>query len=103
MKVDKQYVFDGPNGKETLPQLFEGRHQLVVYHFMFGPGADAGCKHCSFWADHFNVVGVHLNHRDTTLVAVSRAPLAKIEPFRKRMGWSFKWVSSFGNDFNHDL
>jgi predicted dithiol-disulfide oxidoreductase (DUF899 family) len=101
-KVGKTYTFDGPSGKETLADLFEGRSQLVVYHFMFTPEWDEGCKHCSFWADNFNGIGVHLNHRDVTLVAVSRAPLAKIEAFRKRMGWSFKWVSSAGSDFNFD-
>jgi predicted dithiol-disulfide oxidoreductase (DUF899 family) len=102
VKVDKPYVFDGPSGKETLADLFEGRSQLVVYHFMFSPEWDEGCSSCSFWADNFNGIGVHLNHRDVTLVAISRAPLAKIEPFKKRMGWSFKWVSSFQNDFNYD-
>jgi len=102
VKVDKPYVFDGPNGKETLADLFGNRSQLVVYHFMFNPEWDEGCKLCSFWADNFNGIGVHLNHRDVTLVAVSRAPLSKIEPFKKRMGWSFKWVSSFRSDFNHD-
>jgi predicted dithiol-disulfide oxidoreductase (DUF899 family) len=101
-KVDKSYVFDGPRGKETLADLFEKRSQLAVYHFMFNPDADEGCKHCSFWADSFNGIGVHLNHRDVTLVAISRAPLAKIEPFKKRMGWTFKWVSSYGSDFNYD-
>jgi predicted dithiol-disulfide oxidoreductase (DUF899 family) len=101
-KVDKQYVFDGPRGKETLAELFENRSQLIVYHFMFDPDWDEGCLHCSFWADNFNGIGVHLNHRDVTFVAISRAPLAKIEPFKQRMGWSFKWVSSFHNDFNFD-
>jgi predicted dithiol-disulfide oxidoreductase (DUF899 family) len=101
-KVDEPYVFDGPRGKETLADLFEGRSQLVVYHFMFSPEWDEGCRHCSFWADNFNGIGVHLNHRDVTLVAVSRAPLAKLEAFKKRMGWSFKWVSSSGSDFNFD-
>ncbi len=101
-RVDKQYVFDGPGGKESLAQLFEARSQLVVYHFMFNPEGDAGCKHCSFWADNFNAVVVHMNHRDVTFVAISRAPLVKIEPFRRRMGWSFKWLSSFQNDFNYD-
>ena len=101
-KVDKQYVFDGPSGKETLAELFETRSQLIVYHFMFPPEWDEGCLHCSFWADNFNGSGVHLNHRDVTFVAISRAPLAKIEPFKKRMGWSFKWVSSFHTDFNFD-
>ncbi len=102
VKVDKPYVFDGPNGKETLAELFENRSQLVVYHFMFSPAWDEGCKHCSFWADNFNSIVVHLNHRDVTLVAISRAPLAKIKRFKKRMGWSFKWVSSFQSDFNYD-
>jgi predicted dithiol-disulfide oxidoreductase (DUF899 family) len=102
VKVEKAYVFDGPRGKETLAQLFAGKTQLVVYHFMFAPEADAGCPHCSFWADNFNGIDVHLKHRDMSLVAVSRAPLARIEAFKKRMGWSFKWVSSSGTDFNYD-
>ena len=102
-KVEKAYVFDGPRGKETLADLFENRSQLIVYHFMFSPDWDEGCPHCSFWADNFNGVDVHLNHRDVTFVAVSRAPLAKIEPFKKRMGWSFKWVSSDDGDFNYDF
>jgi predicted dithiol-disulfide oxidoreductase (DUF899 family) len=102
VRVDQPYVFDGPNGKETLAQLFQDRSQLVVYHFMFSPDWTEGCKHCSFWADHFDATGVHLNHRDVTLVAISRAPLAVIEPFRKRMGWRFKWLSSHGTDFNFD-
>jgi predicted dithiol-disulfide oxidoreductase (DUF899 family) len=101
-KVEKAYVFDGPAGRTTLAELFENRSQLVVYHFMFNPESDEGCRHCSFWADNFNGIGVHLNHRDTTLVAISRAPLAKIEAFRKRMGWTFKWVSSAQTDFNYD-
>jgi len=101
-KVEKQYVFDGPKGPETLPELFDGRSQLVVYHFMFAPDWSEGCKHCSFWADNFNGLGIHLNHRDVSFVAISRAPLAKLEAFRKRMGWSFKWVSSGQNDFNYD-
>jgi len=102
VKVDKPYVFDGPRGKETLADLFGKRSQLVVYHFMFSPDWDAGCKHCSFWADNFNGIGVHLAHRDVSMVAISRAPLAKIEAFRKRMGWGFKWLSSFESDFNYD-
>jgi len=102
-KVDKAYVFDGPRGKETLADLFENRSQLIVYHFMFSPDWDEGCPHCSFWADNFNGVDVHLNHRDVTFLAVSRAPLAKIESFKKRMGWSFKWVSSGDGDFNYDF
>lgn len=102
VKVDKQYIFDGPSGKETLSNLFENKRQLIVYHFMFGPTWDEGCLHCSFWADNFNGIGVHLNHRDVTFVAVSRAPLTKIEAFKARMGWSFKWVSSLQTDFNFD-
>ena len=101
-KVDKQYVFDGPDGRQTLAELFAGRSQLVVYHFMFGPDWKAGCPHCSHWADNFNGIIVHLNQRDVTMVAVSRAPLAKLEAYKKRMGWSFKWVSSHGTDFNFD-
>src|SRR5215470_4255940 len=101
-RVEKSYVFDGPDGKQSLADLFEGRSQLIVYHFMFGPDWEAGCKSCSFWADNFNDIIVHLNQRDVTMIAVSRAPLQRIESFRKRMGWRFKWVSSLGSDFNHD-
>jgi len=100
--VDKPYVFESANGKETLAGLFGKRSQLVVYHFMFGPDWQEGCKHCSFWADNFNGIGVHLNHRDVTLVAISRAPIAKIEAFKKRMGWTFPWLSSGNSDFNQD-
>lgn len=103
VKVDKQYVFDGPSGEETLADLFEQRSQLIVYHFMFPPDWDEGCPHCSFWADSFNGSSVHLNHRDTTFVAISRAPLAKIEPFKQRMGWNFKWLSSFQSEYNFDF
>ena len=102
VKVDKNYVFDGPEGKETLADLFDGRSQLVVYHFMFGPEWEQGCPSCSFLADHIDGTLVHLAHRDVTLLAVSRAPLAQIEAFKKRMGWRFKWVSSYGSDFNWD-
>ncbi len=101
-KVDKGYLFDGPNGKETLPDLFDGRRQLIVYHFMYAPGWGEGCKSCSFIADHFNPAIVHLNQRDLTMVAISKAPLEELEAFRKRMGWTFKWLSSFENDFNRD-
>jgi predicted dithiol-disulfide oxidoreductase (DUF899 family) len=101
-KIEKQYVFEGPNGKETLADLFDGKSQLIVYHFMFGPGWEAGCPSCSYLADHFDGSLVHLANRDVALVVVSRAPIAEIEAFKKRMGWRFKWVSSFGNDFNHD-
>src|SRR5579859_7478673 len=101
-KVEKEYVFEGPRGKEGLAALFGGKHQLIVYHFMFGPGWEEGCPHCSFWADHYDSVGLHLGQRDTTLVMVSRAPWQEIKPFKKRMGWDFKWVSSNRNDFNFD-
>ena len=101
-RVEKNYVFEGPNGKESLGDLFENRSQLVVYHFMFNPEATEGCPHCSFWADNFNGNVIHLNHRDVTFVAISRAPVAKLETFKKRMGWSFKWLSAGQNDFNYD-
>ena len=101
-KVEKQYTFQGPKGKETLAELFDGRNQLIVYHFMLGPGWKEGCPSCSFLADHFNPSVVHLAQRDVTLMAVSRAPLPEIEVFKKRMGWGFKWVSSSGSDFNYD-
>lgn len=101
-KVDKEYVFDGPGGKETLADLFAGKSQLVVYHFMFGADWPQGCPSCSFWADNFNGITAHLRARDTTMIAVSRAALPKLEAFRKRMGWSFKWVSSGDNGFNVD-
>jgi predicted dithiol-disulfide oxidoreductase (DUF899 family) len=102
VKVEKPYAFDGPDGRETLAQLFGPRHQLIVYHFMFNPADDQGCKHCSFWADHYDGMVVHLNHRDVTFVVVSRAPLAKLRAFQQRMGWRFKWVSSAPSDFNYD-
>ena len=100
--VEKTYVFEGAAGKKTLPELFDGRRQLVVYHFMLGPDWEAGCPHCSFLADNFDPVVVHLNHRDVTMVAVSRAPYAKLAAYKKRMGWSFDWFSSAGSDFNFD-
>jgi len=102
-KVEKAYRFDGPNGQEALAELFGDKSQLIVYHFMFGQGWKEGCAHCSFWADHFDSVNFHLGQRDTTFVVVSRAPLKEIEPFKKRMGWRFKWVSSFNTDFNFDF
>jgi predicted dithiol-disulfide oxidoreductase (DUF899 family) len=101
-KVDKPYIFDTPEGKETLAQLFSGRSQLIVYHFMLGPGWKEGCPSCSFLADGFDGAVVHLAHRDTTFTVVSRATLPEIATFQKRMGWRFKWVSSFGSDFNFD-
>lgn len=100
--VNKEYVFESPQGKQTLPELFDGRSQLIVYHFMFGPSWEAGCPHCSFWADNFNGVVVHLNQRDATMIAVSRAPYSKLAAYEKRMGWNFKWVSSSETDFNFD-
>jgi predicted dithiol-disulfide oxidoreductase (DUF899 family) len=102
VKMDKEYVFEGPNGRETLSDLFEGRSQLIVYHFMFGPGWEEGCKSCSYLADHFDGVNWHLPHRDVTFVVISRAPLSELEPYKKRMGWRFRWLSSHGNDFNFD-
>ena len=103
VRVEKEYVFDAPDGKETLADLFDGRSQLMVYHFMFGPGWEQGCPSCSFVSDHIDGANWHLPHRDVTLLAVSRAPLAQIEAFKQRMGWRFKWVSSYENDFNHDF
>jgi predicted dithiol-disulfide oxidoreductase (DUF899 family) len=102
VKVEKEYVFEGPNGKETLGDLFEGRSQLVIYHFMYAPEWEEGCPSCSFWADSFNGIIVHLNHRDVTFAGISRAPLKKLNAFKKRMGWTFKWVSSGNSDFNYD-
>jgi predicted dithiol-disulfide oxidoreductase (DUF899 family) len=103
VKVDKTYVFDGPNGKVTLAELFGGKSQLIVYHFMLGPGWEQGCPSCSLLADHFDGAVIHLAQRDVTFVVASRAPLPEIEKFQRRMGWHFKWVSSFGNDFNYDF
>jgi len=101
-KVEKQYVFEGPEGTQTLADLFDGRSQLIVYHFMFGPGWKEGCPSCSLLGDSLDGAVVHLAQRDATLVVVSRATLPEIEAFRKRMGWRFKWVSSFATDFNFD-
>ncbi len=103
VKVDKDYAFDGPKGRETLAELFGGESQLVIYHFMFGPGWKSGCPHCSFWADHYDGMLPHLKARDVSFAAISRAPWKEIKPFQKRMGWKFKWLSSGGNDFNYDL
>jgi len=102
VKVDKEYVFDGPKGKETLSELFDGRSQLIVYHFMFDPRWEAGCPHCSHVADSFNGIIRHLNQRDVTMVAVSQAPFGKLAAYKQRMGWNFKWVSSSETDFNLD-
>jgi len=103
VRVEKDYAFDGPNGRRTLLDLFDGRRQLIVYHFMFDPEWEEGCPACSFVADHFDGVLPHLAARDTSFAVISRAPLAKLERFRKRMGWGFPWLSSFGSDFNYDF
>lgn len=103
VKVDKAYVFDTPEGKKTLAELFDGRSQLIVYHFMLGPDWEEGCPSCSFLADHFDGANIHLAQRDVTFVAISRASLAEIEAFKRRMGWRFPWVSSFASDFNFDF
>jgi predicted dithiol-disulfide oxidoreductase (DUF899 family) len=102
VRVQKEYTFDGPNGPETLAQLFGGRSQLIVYHFMFGPEWSEGCVGCSFLSDHLDGSLIHIQNHDVAYVAVSRAPLAKLEAFQRRMGWGFKWRSSFGSDFNYD-
>src|SRR5258708_4914608 len=102
VKVAKEYEFDGPNGIETLADLFEGRSQLIIYHFMFGPDDKVGCPHCSLRADGFDGINVHLKHRDATMIAVSRATYKKLAAYKKRMGWTFKWVSSGNSDFNFD-
>jgi predicted dithiol-disulfide oxidoreductase (DUF899 family) len=102
-RVDKPYEFDTAEGRVVLADLFGGHSQLLVYHLMFGPDWTEACKSCSFWADNFNGIDVHLAHRDTALVAVSRAPLAALEAYRRRMGWTFRWVSSGGSDFNFDF
>ena len=103
VKVTKEYVFDTPQGKKTLSQLFDGRSQLIVYHFMFGPDWKEGCVGCSFLADHVDGANQHLMHHDVTLMAVSRAPLEKLLAYKKRMGWKFPWASSAGSDFNYDF
>lgn len=103
VRVEKNYIFDTPDGPHTLAELFEGRHQLLVQHFMFAPGWEQGCKSCSYMADHIDGMNIHLAHRNITFVAVSCATLAEIERFRRRMGWRFTWVSSHGNDFNRDF
>jgi predicted dithiol-disulfide oxidoreductase (DUF899 family) len=103
MQVETSYLFEGPNGTESLSDLFVGRSQLIVYHFMFDPSWEAGCRHCSFWADNFDPIIVHLNQRDVSMVAVSRAPYAKLAAYQERMGWRFKWLSSQGSEFNRDF
>jgi predicted dithiol-disulfide oxidoreductase (DUF899 family) len=102
VRVDQRYVFDTPEGPRTLAELFQGRRQLMVQHFMLGPGWEQGCPSCSYMADHTDGMNIHLAQRDITFVAISRAPLPEIERFRQRMGWRFQWVSSHGNDFNRD-
>ncbi|HEY9028642.1 MAG TPA: DUF899 domain-containing protein [Burkholderiaceae bacterium] len=103
VRIDKDYVFDTPDGPRSLADLFEGRRQLMVQHFMLGPGWEQGCKSCSYMADHLLGAEIHLQHRDVTVLLVSRAPLPEIERFRRRMGWPFKWASASGNDFNLDF
>jgi predicted dithiol-disulfide oxidoreductase (DUF899 family) len=102
VKVEKNYTFDTPNGKKSLAELFDGRSQLLIYHFMLGPGWAAGCPGCSFLVDHLDGALTHLEHHDVTMIAVSRAPLPEIEAYKTRMGWRFPWVSAFANDFNFD-
>ncbi len=102
-RIDKDYSFDGPDGRETLAQLFGDKSQLVVYHFMFAPEWDVGCKSCSFWADNFNGITAHLRARDVAFVAIARAPLATLQDFAKRLGWSFRFLSSGDGDFNYDF
>jgi predicted dithiol-disulfide oxidoreductase (DUF899 family) len=103
VKVEKDYVFEGPKGKVSFADLFGGKNQLLIYHFMFGPGWVDGCPHCSFWADHYDSVNLHIGQRDIALVVVSRAPWKEIAPFKKRMGWKFDWVSSGKTSFNFDF
>jgi predicted dithiol-disulfide oxidoreductase (DUF899 family) len=103
VKVEKPYVFETPNGRKTLADLFDGRSQLIVYHFMFGPQMKEGCVGCSFFGDHVDGPNMHISHHDVTFVAISRAPLAQLEAYKKRMGWRFDWVSSNGSDFNYDF
>jgi predicted dithiol-disulfide oxidoreductase (DUF899 family) len=103
VRVEKGYFFDGPRGQVSLADLFGPQHQLIVYHFMFAPEWSQGCAHCSFWADHYDSLRHHLGRRDTSFTAISRAPIAKIESFKKRMGWDFSWVSSAKTSFNYDF
>lgn len=103
VKLDKNYMFDTTSGEKSLAELFGDNSQLIVYHFMFGPDWEEGCPSCSFWADNYNGLDIHLQHRDTRLIAVSRAPLDKLQAYRERMGWSFEWASSLKSDFNFDM
>src|SRR6516164_5418533 len=102
-RVEKSYQFEGPNGALSLAALFDGRSQLIVYHFMFAPEWEEGCKSCSFWAESFDRIPIHLAHRDVTFLAVSRAPLEKLQAYARRFGWTFPWVSSAPSDFNYDF
>lgn len=102
-RVEKDYVFDGPDGEESLSDLFGGSSQLIAYHFMFDPDGDEGCPHCSFWADTFDGIPAHLRANDTAFVAISRAPLPKLQAYEKRMGWKFRWLSAFGTEFTRDF
>ena len=102
VRIDERYTFEGPRGEVSLSELFEGRSQLIVYHFMFAPDAEAGCKSCSFWADAFDGITAHLQQRDVAFAAISRAPYAKLRAFAQRLGWSFTWVSALRSDFNFD-
>jgi len=103
VKIEKEYVFDGLEGQQSLSDLFDGKSQLMVYHFMFGSEWEEGCPSCSFWADNFNGIDIHLAHRDISFLAISRTDCEKIETYKQRMGWDFKWISSLNNDFNYDL
>lgn len=103
LRINKAYLFDSADGPKTLADVFDGRSQLAIYHFMFAPEWEEGCKSCSFWADNFEGIGIHLAHRDVTLAAISRGPLAKLQAYKERMGWTFPWYSSARNDFNFDF
>jgi predicted dithiol-disulfide oxidoreductase (DUF899 family) len=102
VKVDTEYLFEGPDGKQSLSDLFEDNSQLIIYHFMYGPDWEDGCPSCSFWADNFNGIDIHLRHRDANMVVISRASLDTLQTYKKRMGWDFKWLSSLGSDFNYN-
>ena len=102
MCIRDRYTFEGPDGRQSLSDLFNGRSQLIIYHFMYGPEWEEGCPSCSFWADNFNGIDIHLQHRDINLIAVSRARPETLDAYSKRMGWNFKWVSSCDSDFNYD-
>jgi len=102
LPVTKEYAFTGPNGTLSLADMFDGRSQLIIYHFMFGPGWEEGCDGCSFLSDHIDAANLHLPHHDVTLAVVSRAPFEEFQEFKKRMGWKFTWVSSHESDFNFD-